>query len=81
MTKESTTVPVTLSALIQRMRRRCRRDGETFHVTRGKYFNSNLGYCYTVDDSNVLAAWWWSLDALVETAREVGVLAPYEDVQ
>lgn len=80
--QQETKVPITLRALVARLKRRFARDGETFHVTRGgdeRAYNSDLGQWYTTDN-NVLRSAWHSLDALVEMARECGVLRSYEEV-
>lgn len=70
-------VPVTESALLQRLRRHLARQGEYFHVTRGSASNSDLGYYYTVDQFNAVARSHIQPEAL---ARDLGLLKPYESV-
>jgi hypothetical protein len=76
-------VRITLHALLQRMKRRFARDGQSFHITRGaekgNSVHGNLGYWYTTQNNCVV----WSCHStsdLVEVAREMGCLAAYEEV-
>jgi hypothetical protein len=71
-------VPVTLHALVQRLKRRHARDGETFHVTR-EHARDNIGLWHTVAD-NVVRDWWQNVESLATHARDVGVLGAHEVV-
>jgi hypothetical protein len=71
--------PVTQIALIQRMRRyESRTNGHMFSVTR-RTSTSDLGTYHTTSD-NCLVQRWDSIDELIGYAREVGVLATYEEL-
>jgi hypothetical protein len=72
-------VPVTLTALVQRLKRRFARDGQTFHVTRCAR-TTDLGQWHATDN-NWLVWKCDSLDQLIDLAREVGCLKLHELVQ
>ncbi|MDB4959070.1 MAG: hypothetical protein JWO36_6639 [Myxococcales bacterium] len=68
-------VPITVRALEQRLKRRHARDGEAFHVTRSTRWYSDLGHWHTITDNNFVGAAWRDLEALIEHARDQGVLS------
>jgi hypothetical protein len=74
-------IPVTLSALVQRLRRHHARQYERFCITRGTRWFTDLGYWHVVDDRNFVACSFSSRDGLIEHAREVKCLAAWESVE
>lgn len=74
-------ITITADALIQRVRRRARREGESFHINRSERWARDLGNYYTVDAGNYLSARWDSLAEIEVYAREAGILKPYEAVE
>jgi len=74
-------VPVSERALIARINRRLRKDGEELRKTRSFRARLDLGYYYIIDISRsfVVEKGFYPCD-LVDMARELGVLKPYEVV-
>lgn len=71
--------PITILALISRLRRAHNKLGETFHIARGVY-NPDLGNYFVVDAGSYMVRRFDSADELAEHARHVGVLAAHEMV-
>lgn len=68
-------VPVTMAALIQRVRRAVARDGGAFHIGRGE-----ADHAYYSIDSNVIDGTWSSQQQLITYARREGILKAHEEV-
>lgn len=75
-----TQVPITLHALLLRLKRYHGARGESVHVTRAR-LESRLGRWHLIGTRNVIQSWWRTLDELVQHARAEGVLAPHETVE
>ena len=71
-------VPVTVRAVTQRINRALRARGETLKAARGVRARQDLGDYYTIQvDRNAVVDTHVDLERL---ARELGALAPYEQV-
>ena len=68
---------VTISAVIKRINRRLRHEGEMLRTLRGFSGENDLGRYYIVSDNNCLVAPHQEPEQL---ARELGVLASHESV-
>lgn len=77
--KQNQKVPVTSRALIQRINRRLKPDGEMLKRSRGALAEGELGEYYTVDfERNVLG---YTRINLEKYGRELGVLADFESLE
>ena len=71
---EDVRIPITLRALLERVRRRHTREGRTFYVSRGE--QAKTGRYFLVDANNhVVDA---KINDLEAHAREIGALQPFE---
>lgn len=71
-------MPVTMDALVQRINRKLKPDGETLKKTRGERWRGDLGDYFAVDcQKNFIKA--QHVDPEV-WGREMGVLKPFERV-
>lgn len=78
MPKKTTTVPVTMRALIQRINRKLRPDDEMLKVARGERARAQLGDYYAIDfNRNIVTAQHVDPE---KWGREMNVLAPWEHV-
>lgn len=73
--ESTTTRPVTADAVIARIRRRLRRDGEILHFTRSERDRLEMGECYVVNANRVVIAHCCTVEGL---AAELGLLKPGE---
>jgi hypothetical protein len=71
-------VPITLRALIQRINRKIAADGKRLRAARGRMADE-FGAYYTVRD-NVIVQTFRTTNDVVSYARDIGVLAAYEEV-
>ena len=74
-----TKVPVSERALVQRINRHLRKEGQVLKKLRGERWHGDLGDYYIVDEHrNIVAA---SHVNPVALAQEIGVLAAWETVR
>jgi hypothetical protein len=73
--KSTTTRPVTADAVIARIRRRLRRDGEILRFPRSERDRFEMGECYIFNDRNCVIASRCTVEGL---AAELGLLKPGE---
>jgi hypothetical protein len=79
MTKVERKVPVSRRALLARINRALRKEGEVLKATRADRWRGDLGDYYTVDtDRNAIVAQHVDPE---ELGRRLGVLADYEEVR
>jgi hypothetical protein len=77
--EQAAKVPVSETALLQRIKRKLAQEGEQLRATRGERWRGDLGDCYIVDKSrNTITAQHVEPEKL---GRELGVLQAWEEVR
>ena len=80
MSERHVKLPITERALVQRLRRALKKDGERLFANRGRHhlgYGTNVGDYYTVDGRQIMTDHDVKLEAL---AKELGVIRPWERV-
>jgi hypothetical protein len=77
LARKQTTVPVTMRALVQRINRRLRDEGEVLKAARSERVVSSVGLFFIVR-RNKIATQHVNPEAL---GRELGILSPWEHLE